>query len=61
MTCPWLKKENGTSYCTAVDPRVELDFTKPSEPGVNGETCKFPAPGLIPSEPWDICKRYRSK
>ena len=61
MPCPWLKMENGKSYCTAIDPRIELDFTKPSKPNVNGEICKFPAPGLTPSEPWDICKRYHSK
>ena len=61
MTCPWLKMENGDSFCTAVDPPMELDFDNPGDPGVNGEICKFPAPGLTPSEPWSMCNRYRSK
>ena len=61
MTCPWMKKDKDAYYCTAVDPKVELDFDNPSEPGVNGNTCKLPAPAMSPSEPWDVCKRYRRK
>jgi hypothetical protein len=56
-----MKKEENSFFCTAVEPRVELDFDNPSEPGINGNICKLPAPAMAPSEPWDICKRYKSK
>jgi hypothetical protein len=61
MPCPWLKKENGKHYCTAVTPKKELDFTKPPEPNINGDICKLPAPALSPTEPWNKCKLYHSK
>lgn len=61
MVCPWLKKEGDDSYCTAVTPKIKLDFSKPSEPDVNGDICKMPAPALSPTVPWNKCSRYRPK
>ena len=37
MVCPWLEETKEGSYCTAVTPRIKLDFSKPSKPNVNGE------------------------
>jgi len=61
MVCPWLEETDEGVYCTAVSPKVELDFNKPSETDVNGDICKMPAPGLSPTVPWEKCKRYRPK
>lgn len=61
MGCPWLEEKDGKSYCTAVSPKVELDFESPPEPGVNGSTCRIPAPAFQTTDPWDACKWYRPK
>jgi len=54
------KTEEG-SYCTAVSPKVKLNFEEKSPPDVNGEICKFPKPSLSPTIPWSQCKRFRPK
>jgi hypothetical protein len=62
MVCPWLEETKERAFCTTVTPKVELDFDKPSNPNVNGEICKMPAPRAIAtSDPWDKCNRYRIK
>ena len=59
MTCPWLLKKDGSDWCTAVSPNVELDFSKPSPPDVNGSICHLPEPNIETNPPWDICKRWK--
>ena len=63
MTCPWLSESQGRFWCTAVSPSIELDFTKPSQPNVNGDICKLPEPEMFEmthrSHPWAQCKRWR--
>jgi hypothetical protein len=61
MVCPWLKKEENASFCTAVSPKIKLNFTKPSKSNVNGEICNMPAPSISPMVPWDKCDRYKPK
>jgi hypothetical protein len=63
MTCPWLSESQGKFWCTAVSPHIALDFTKPSQPNVNGDICKLPEPEMFEmthrSHPWAQCKRWR--
>lgn len=61
MTCPWLEETEEGSYCTAVSPKVKLNFEEKSPPDVNGEICKFPKPSISPTVPWSKCKRYKPK
>ncbi|MBD3207443.1 hypothetical protein GF319_14020 [Candidatus Bathyarchaeota archaeon] len=61
MPCPWLTVENQKSYCTAVEPRVILNFEEKSPPKVNGQICLIHKPVMeIEAEPWARCERYRS-
>jgi hypothetical protein len=59
MVCPWLEKTNEGSYCTSETPKIELDFSKPSKPNVNGEICKMPKPNFVTTIPWEKCERYK--
>ena len=59
MTCPWLQQKEGTAWCTAVQPNVQLDFNKPSTPDVNGSICHLPEPEIETTPPWSVCKRWK--
>jgi hypothetical protein len=59
MTCPWLEETKEDSYCTAVSPKIKLNFEEAGPPDVNGEICKFPKPLFSPTVPWSKCKRYK--
>lgn len=40
-------------------PPVEIDFDIPRPPGVNGDICQLPEPGMMTTPPWSKCKRWK--
>jgi len=40
-------------------PPVEIVFDIPRPPGVNGDICQLPEPGMMTTPPWSKCKRWK--